>query len=661
MIEYKSMLSNSMIMQRDVPFPVWSEKKAVVAFLNKKYTAQYIDAEKKWLTVLDPVKAGGPFTMEIISDEGSVFINDILSGDVWLCSGQSNMEMMMQRLRDDFSEEWETIDNSLEERGIDYSQIRHFKVPQIWDFSGPHSELSDEKWIKASSESIDEFSGVAWFFAKKMYEKHRVPVGLVNTAWGGTPVESWMSREALKDFPEKISLARKYADSSLCEEIAAKNISEIRRWEERVNNEDIGIKEEWHQMRTDICGWGDITLPGYFAEAGLSGFNGVIWLAKEFDADTVFPFYDTVASDSCLIWLGTIIDADKVFINGTETGNTDYRYPPRKYKIPAGLIKRGKNRIVIRVICNNGEGGITPGKPFKIFSDNACAELSGIWKYKTGASLPCARPDEFFFQRQPTGPYNAMIAPVLKFPLKGVIWYQGESNETNPGEYAALFRSMIEDWRMKYREHRAKINEQIKENKEKTEEGSELPFLFVQLPIWRAAAANDENAPWALIRETQMFSLSLPATGMAAALDLGEWNDLHPINKKDIGYRLFLAAEKLLNGIDNSSPGPVLNKVKNEKLEMINGKIFLYFDNYGDGLTAEPQEEISGNIFVTVIGEEGHFRLPAKIESHDKISIDISSVKNPRKILYAWADNPRDRQLFNSGGLPAIPFRIKLI
>jgi len=158
-----------------------------------------------------------------------------------------------------------------------------------------------------------------------------------------------------------------------------------------------------------------------------------------------------------------------------------------------------------------------------------------------------------------------------------------------------------------------------------------------------------------------MFSLSLPATGMAAALDLGEWNDLHPINKKDIGYRLFLAAEKLLNGIDNSSPGPVLNKVKNEKLEMINGKIFLYFDNYGDGLTAEPQEEISGNIFVTVIGEEGHFRLPAKIESHDKISIDISSVKNPRKILYAWADNPRDRQLFNSGGLPAIPFRIKLI
>jgi len=220
-----------------------------------------------------------------------------------------------------------------------------------------------------------------------------------------------------------------------------------------------------------------------------------------------------------------------------------------------------------------------------------------------------------------------MIAPILKYPLKGVIWYQGESNESAPYEYKKLFISMINDWRKK-------------------SSNAVLPFLFVQLPIFGALSDNNEEHRWAVLREAQADSLSLPSTGMAAALEFGEWNDIHPINKKDVAYRLFLAAEKTIFGVNNTSPGPMIEKyeIKDKKLEII-------FNNCGEGL-------IQSEAFVSVIEEEGQFRLPVTINGKDCIIIDVSTVKNPQKILYAWADNPRDRQLFNSDGLPVIPFRI---
>jgi len=604
------LVSDGMVIQREAAYPLWSRKKVTVTFLGKTYEARQKDG--KWLVTLDPVQAGGPFTMDIVSHEGSVTIKDIYCGDVWMCSGQSNIEMQMHRLRDDFSEEW---------RIEDFPLIREFKVPQKWDFSAPRGELSGGKWLVPSNQNLHEFSAVAWFFAKKMYEKHRIPIGLVNTAWGGTPVETWMSKDALASFPDKIAEGEKYADDERRRKIAQENTAAIQEWETSLRNKDLGLAEGWEKPQTDISGWNDITLPGDFARAGLEKFCGVIWLAKDFDVSA------NIMDKEVKVWLGTIVDADTVYINGVEIGNTTYRYPPRKY-VPSGLLKQGKNRIVIRVTCNNGEGEITSGKPFKIFSDNETAELSGAWKYKVGAAAG-VRPAEFFFQRQPMGNYNAMIAPVLKYPFKGVIWYQGESNDSYPYDYAQLFSLMIEDWRKKY--------------------GGTLPFIFVQLPIWKAPTDNDENSPWALLREAQAKTLSLPATGMAAALELGEWNDLHPINKKGVGERLFLAAEKTLFNEDNTSPGPMFRSFERQ-----GDKLYIYFDNCGAGLAA------NGKLFVGVVDGGVTVRLPAEIEGADAISVDISTVKNPQKVLYAWADNPRDRQLFNSDGLPAIPFRIEI-
>jgi sialate O-acetylesterase len=649
-------ISDGMVIQRDSPFPIRSGKKITVSFLGKTYKS--VSKNEKWLVTLDPVKAGGPFKMEIASEDSSFEIQDIYSGDIWLCSGQSNMEMQMSRLRDDFAEEWELADHK--EQKSCFPLIRQFKAPQEWDFSGPREDYTGGSWLIPSKDTLHEFAATPWFFARNLYEKYKVPIGLIITPWGGTPVESWMSADALSGYTEKIAEGKQYADPLKREEITGKNTIAINEWEINLAHEDTGTAKQWEKTETDISAWNDITLPGNFYESSqndpeLNKFCGVIWLCKEFEAGENF------ACKNAKVWLGTIIDSDRVYINGTEIGNTGYRYPPRKY-VPKELIKQGKNRIVIRVVCNSGEGGITADKPFRVFTDNESAELSGTWKYKIGAKVK-ERPEEFFYQRLPTGNYNAMIAPILKYPLKGVIWYQGESNESAPYEYEKLFISMINDWRKK-------------------SGNNELPFLFVQLPIFGALSDNNEKHRWAVIREAQKNALSLPATGMAAALEFGEWNDIHPINKRDVAYRLFLAAEKTVFGVNNTSPGPMTVKyeIKNKKLE-------IYFDNCGEGLITEEnlprtrtanfqfdvsftnqherkqqskREDSQSNPFVSIIGDEGQFRLPVTISGKDCVIIDMSTVKNPQRILYAWADNPRDRQLFNSEGLPVIPFRIDI-
>ncbi|MDR3020636.1 MAG: sialate O-acetylesterase, partial [Treponema sp.] len=365
--------------------------------------------------------------------------------------------------------------------------------------------------------------------------------------------------------------------------------------------------------------------PGDFAEAGLKSFCGALWLKKEFVID------NNLLDSDWKVWLVTITDSDTVYINGIEIGNTGYRYPPRKYSIPHGVLQKGENTIIIRVICNNGEGGVTIEKDFRVFSGSESVELAGEWDYRVGAKVTSACPEQFFFQRQPIGNYNAMIAPVLKFPLKGVIWYQGESNEQNPHEYAALFQAMIKDWRGK--------------NKNEA-----LPFLFVQLPIWKEETDNNENDSWALLREAQAAALSLPHTGMAAALELGEWNDLNPLNKKDVGIRLFLAADKVVFNCENTSPGPQVRAWEKRQ-----DKLYILFDNCGSGL-----KSACGKTFVSLIDGDEMQRVPAEIEGSDLISIDISTAKNVKKVLYAWAINPKDRQLYNSDGLPAIPFKIEI-
>jgi sialate O-acetylesterase len=611
-----------MVIQQGVPISIEGEAEpgaeVAVTFLGITYRARAGESGS-WQTLLDSQNPGGPYTMEIAAaGDGftdSLIIEGIYIGDVWLCSGQSNMEMTMESLRDDFPEEW---------AAREFPPIRQFKVPQEWDFSGPRKDLSGGSWLAASEETLHEFSGTAWFFAKALFEKHQIPIGLVNASWGGTPAEAWMSQDALAEFHAALADGAQYADSALCANITARNAAEIQAWEDNLIREDLGLAEKWHKPQTDIYGWDEISLPGDFAA---DAFCGVIWLAREFNASVGFAAGSI--EHGAKLWIGTVIDADVVYVNGVEVGNTGYRYPPRKYAVPPGLLREGKNRIVIRVSCANGDGGITHDKPFRIFTDNEAIELAGSWKCRIGARADRSRPEEFFLQWRPMGLFNAMINPALRYPFKGVIWYQGESNDSNSCDYAALFKALIQDWRKKSGR-------------------GDFPFLFVQLPIWGSPSDNDETASWAIIREAQKDALSLPATGMAVGLELGEWNDIHPVDKKGIGCRLALAAEKVVYGNKNTSPGPLLREIQRRQNSLI-----LSFTNCGGGLQTQ------GQAFVSVLANGASRRLPVLIEGPDTVSIDISSLEDrqPEKILYAWAANPRDRQLYNCEGLPAVPFK----
>ncbi|MDR1278390.1 MAG: 9-O-acetylesterase, partial [Treponema sp.] len=380
-----NLISDGMVIQYGAAVPVWGYAEPLspvrVDFLGKNYSA-VTDESGRWSVSLEPSEPGGPYSMEISAgpvqgepEQSGITIRDIYAGDIWLCSGQSNMELPMARIRDNYPEEWEKPVNSL---------VRQFQVPITWDFTGPRDDMTGGVWIPASPESLINFSGTAWFFAQKWYEKHKIPIGLIKAAAGGSPVESWMSREALADFPRKIAESEQYADLTRMDTAVRENEERQNQWQERLLQSDEGLlpNAEWFNTGLDDSDWRPIELPGFFCVDGLAGFCGVVWLRK----NIVLPA--ELSGREVKIWLGTIVDADVVYINGKEVGNITYRYPPRKYVIPPGVLREGINQITIRVTCANGNGGFTPGKPFRIFSDTRTVELQGTWKYKTTAKMP---------------------------------------------------------------------------------------------------------------------------------------------------------------------------------------------------------------------------------------------------------------------------------
>jgi sialate O-acetylesterase len=620
--------SDGMVIQREEPFPLRGRGAAVtVVFCGKTYAAQ-AEADSEWRLVIPAIPAGGPWTLEITSGGEAVVIRDIYAGDVWFCGGQSNMELQMPRVRDAFPEEWDLRD---------YPVVREFRIPQEWDFHAPRDALAGGTWRRLAKDTINMFSAATYFFAKKYAEKYRVAVGLVNASWGGAPAEAWMSREDVaKTFPCKTEQARMYADDAFRENALATALEAASGWDAVLEKADAGNAE--HGETGESCedagddGWREAVLPSVFGEIGGTGelkdFCGVLWFKRTFTAGKEF------AGKPLRLWLGTIVDSDKTYINGVPVGSTAYRYPPRKYAVPPGLVREGENTIVVRVVCNNGLGEFTRGKPYVLFdgtggtaeNEAASIDLTGTWRYKTGAKRS-PRPEELSLNREAFGLYNAMIYPAREFPVKGVLYYQAESNDKKPEEYELLFKTLITGWR--------------------TLRGKpDLPFVFVQLPVWGLPSDNDETHAWAKLRAAQQAALSLPHTAMAVGLDAGEWNDLHPIDKKTIGERLFLAVEKLVFGVNNASPGPLPFRH-----EIQDGILTITFAHCADGLVTRTP------LVLTAVAGGEHHAVAAKIASGNTVQANLGGLK-PERVLYAWANTPQYRGLFNSEGLPAAPFRI---
>lgn len=527
-VKLPSLITDGMVLQREQPVKVWGTADAgesvTVKFLTVKaapgepritlpagqkggklkseYTA-VADADGKWSITLPAMKAGGPYRMQV----NDIELNDVLVGDVWLCSGQSNMELPVRRVTDMFAEEIAAYNND---------KIRHIIVPKTYNFHAPQADMPRAAWKPLTQENVMDFSALAYFFAKAAYEKTGIPVGLINSSWGGTPVEAWISEEGLKEFPLYINDKRLYEDDGYCARIKQLEGENFRRWNTTLYRGDAGLHETtpWYAADYDDSAW---TVVDMFARTwgnnGLNPVGGSHWLRK----DVTLPA--SWQGKEAVIRLGCIVDADSVYVNGTFVGTTGYQYPPRIYRIPAGVLKAGRNNVTVRIISNGGQPSFVREKPYKILCGTEEVSLEGQWKYRQGAPMPGA-PGMMFFCYKPVCLYNAMIAPLAGYGLKGVVWYQGESNVGRRNEYASLLTAMIADWR-------------------KTFDNEELPFYIVELADFLHKSDTGGRRAWAEMRQEQAKAAEMNTnTTLIRNSDLGEWNDIHPLDKKTLGQRV---------------------------------------------------------------------------------------------------------------------------
>ncbi|MBI5473805.1 MAG: beta galactosidase jelly roll domain-containing protein [Ignavibacteriae bacterium] len=614
------LVSDGMVLQRNADVKIWGwashGEKVSVRFVDSTYST-ITDSSGSWSVTLAQLQPGGPHDMQIRASD-SVTIHDILIGDVWVCSGQSNMELPMKRVRPLYENEIAAANNS---------QIRQFAVPQQYDFNKPHDDLTAGSWKSVTPENVLDFSAVAYFFAKEVYERHKIPIGLIHSSLGGSPAQSWMSEEALKAFPTYYEEAQRFKDSTLIQQIETSDRTRINAWYTLLRQKDKGYsnpRQEWLATKVKTSGWSTMNVPGYWYETKIGDVNGVVWFRKTITLPA------SAAGKQAKLILGRIVDADSVFVNGVFIGTTSYQYPPRRYEIPPKVLKRGQNTIVVRVINSSGHGGFVPDKPYELIVDDVKIDLKGKWQCRLGATMtPLA--SQTFIRWKPLGLYNAMLAPLFNYRIKGVIWYQGESNTRRPVEYRELFPAMIRNWRSDWKQ-------------------GEFPFLFVQLTNFMESKSQPSESEWALLRESQLRTLSLPNTAMAVTIDIGEWNDIHPLNKKDVGKRLALAAEKVAygNGAIVSS-GPLYQSMRTDS-----NKIVVKFSEIGSGLTTKDGAELKQ--FAIAGADKKFVWAHARIEG-DEVIVWNESVATPVAVRYAWADNPEGANLCNKEGLPASPFR----
>lgn len=615
-------LSDGMVLQRETPVKIWGQglpgKEVKVLFREKTYTT-LSDDQGQWSLYLDPQTPGGPFTMEITHGGQKVTINDILVGDVWLLGGQSNMELPVGRTLDLYEEEVKDARNPF---------IRQFTVPMLYDFHGPRAELEGGAWKAVTPENVLDFSAAGYFFARELYAKYQVPIGLVQTAVGGTPVEAWISEPVLRKIGGYEEILAKCKDDRFVQGTISSELQRMDEWYRKLNEEDRGCQggvNLWSKPDFDDSRWPEFKVPGFWTGSELEGVHGAVWFRKQFTVPAEMLQYDA------LLRLGAIIDADDAYINGVPVGKTDYKYPPRKYPVPRGVLRAGVNTIAVRVICNRETGGFMPDKPYTLAAGPYTIDLTGSWKYQIGAVMPVL-PQLTFFQYKPAGVYNGMIVPLKNYAVKGFLWYQGESNTHQPGNYQMLFTEMIKDWRA-------------------TWQRGDLPFIYVQLPNILAAYEQTPGDNWARLREEQRRTLAVPNTAMAVTIDVGEYNDLHPLNKKDIGRRLALCARRLVYHEELVAQGPLF-----KGLEVKGQAIEVSFTDVGSGLVAKGGP-LGG---FEVCGADHKFQ-PATAEIvDDRIRVFSPDVPAPVGVRYAWADNPTNANLYNREGLPASPFEAYL-
>ncbi len=615
------LFSDNMVLQREIAAPIWGWAKpgesVTVTFEGKSATGK-ADAEGKWRVKLGPFNAGGPYEMTASTPSKTVALKNILVGDVWICSGQSNMEMGIGNVKNAQQEIASSENNN----------IRLFSVPKKVALQPQETLVSH--WDVCNPKTIafggwNGFSAVGYFFGRELEKNLHVPIGLIHTSWGGTIAEAWTSASALEkmeDFKKPVQSIREMAGGD-----QTKGGSLVEKMTSWYAKNDPGTAASYEKSSTDSSSWKTMKLPTAWEEAGLPNFDGIVWFKKTVNISS------SLAKKAAVLHLGPIDDQDATWVNGVKVGATEVFNSDRAYAIPAGLLKEGENVISIRVLDTGGAGGLY-GKPeqLKLAVEGETIALDGDWKYKDTANLTKTSPMPFTVNDNPnvvTVLYNGMIAPIVPFGVKGAIWYQGESNAGRAYQYRTLLPTMIQDWRSRFGV-------------------GAFPFFIVQLANYQARQTVPSDDGWAELREAQLMTAdTVRNSGIAVTTDIGDAADIHPTNKQEVGRRLGLNALALTyhNKVEYSGPTYVGMTSKD-------GQVKLKFKHADGGLVAQG-DKLEG---FAIAGEDNKFHWADAKISGDSVLLTSSEVKNPTSVRYAWHINPIGN-LYNKAGLPASPFR----
>jgi len=619
--------TDNMVLQQKTNAAIWGKETPGKSFTmstswNKKIYKVTTTANGDWKIKVATPAYGGPYTITFNDGEIST-LNNVLIGEVWVCSGQSNMEMPLTGFYGDVLNLQQELCDA-----ANYPEIRMLKIDNKTSFS-PQTDVPVKwGWNICNPQTVRDFSAVAYFFAKNLYQQYHIPIGIINSTWGGTVAEAWTSGSALKTMPDFAPFVKAAEAGMTQQKLDAKYQEDLRGWLNAINKIDPAYRDgalQWAMPGFDDSGWKKMTVPTYWEQAGVPDYDGTIWFRKKVNIPA-----NWVGKDLKLD-IGGIDDYDDSFFNGTEIGHTELFIFKRSYTIPANLVKAGDNTIAIRVFDNGGLGGINKGPMILSVSGDTSSKIdvSGEWVYQKANELK-ELPQAPIQSNSPNRPmliYNAMINPILPFTIKGVIWYQGESNADRAKQYRQLFPLMINDWRQKWGE-------------------GNFPFYFVQIANY-AATDQPPAADWPALRDAQLSTLSTPNTGMAVIIDIGDKNRIHPQNKQEVGRRLALIARAKTYGENIPYSGPIYQSQK-----ITGDKIELTFAHANGGLVAKG-DTLKG---FAIAGADKKFYWANAVIVGDKVIVSSPDVSAPVAVRYAWANNPACN-LYNGAGLPASPFR----
>jgi sialate O-acetylesterase len=633
-VRVPSLIGDHMVLQQGRKVRVWGTAEPgerVTVTFNGNAARAVADERGRWQVFVGPFKAGGPFEMTV-SGKNILTFRDVLVGELWVCSGQSNMEWPLANAQD----------GAREVAQADYPEIHLFTVSK--KTSATPLEDVEGRWVVTKPQTVAQFSAVGYFFGRELYRRLKVPVGLIHTSWGGTPAEAWTSRDALAAEPAFKPMLNRF-DAELKDLPRLQSEYERARveWGRRYVTQDAGNKGEamgYADPAREFADWRRMRVPQAWESAGLD-VDGSVWFRREVSVPAAWAGRDLTLS------LGAIDDFDTTYFDGVRVGATGEETPnswtvPRRYRVPGSLVRAGRNVIAVRVFDRVGGGGFVGGEMWLAPESAAKTEalpLDGDWYYKEESTVPSRRID-YSRQPQPPGPanqnnptvlYNAMLAPLLPYTIRGAVWYQGESNAGRAYQYRTLFPTMIRDWRARWGE-------------------GDFPFYFVQLPNWQPIKPEPSESEWAELREAQLMALRLPHTGMAVAIDLGSPEELHPRNKLPVALRLARWALAETYGQKLEESGPLYRAYTIE-----GDKVRVRF-THAKGLQTMPGDKPALLKGFAIAGADHKFVwADARIEG-ETVVVWSKSITRPLAVRYDWADSP-DGNLYNSAGLPASPFR----